>query len=155
MLFFRLSKQTSKNVVNSIFTWASQNSWLHTLTHRWNHWVLLENSRTFYDREIILLNIVFLWSSWAQNAHAVHQRGLGKLRQARDVKSAQLYGKWWQKLKNWFLLHFYPIARVWILIHGVEDTQLQKFLLSSLHSFDSIFLFWLRDSLLFRDSFDW
>ena len=38
---------------------------------------------------------------------------------------------------------FWPHSRVWVLINGVGNTPIQKFLLSSLYSFDSIFLFWL------------
>ena len=47
----------------------------------------LENVRTFYDRQIVLLNIVLLKSSWAQNAQAVHQRHLGNVRQAKQIHS--------------------------------------------------------------------
>ena len=45
--------------------------------------MFLENSCTFYDRQIILLNIVILRSSLAQNA--VHQRDFGKVTQAKQI----------------------------------------------------------------------
>ena len=41
------------------------------------------------------------------------------------------------------MLHFDLTAKVWVLSNWVEDTSLQQFLLSSLYSFDSIFIFWL------------
>ena len=47
----------------------------------------------FYDRQIILLNIVVLRSFWAQNAQAAHQRDLGKVRQAKQIKSTEVYKK--------------------------------------------------------------
>ena len=47
----------------------------------------LENGRTFYDRQIVLLNIVLLKSFWTQNAQAVHQRDLGNVRQAKQIHS--------------------------------------------------------------------
>ena len=40
------------------------------------------------------------------------------------------------------MLHFDHTARTCVLNNVVEDTPLQYFLLSNLHSFDSIFLFW-------------
>ena len=52
-----------------------------------------ENTCTFYDRQIILLNIVTLRSSLAQNDQAVHQRDFGKVRQAKQIKTTQVYDK--------------------------------------------------------------
>ena len=43
--------------------------------------MFLENSCTFYDRQVILLNIVILRSSLAQNSQAVHHRDFRKVRQ--------------------------------------------------------------------------
>ena len=53
--------------------------------------LFLENGCTFYNRQIILLNIVLLKSSWVQKALAAHQRYLGKVRQAREIKFTQFY----------------------------------------------------------------
>ena len=44
-----------------------------------------------------------------------------------------------KKKKKFFFPHFHPIARVWVLSNRVADTRLQRFLLSSLHSFESTF----------------
>ena len=55
--------------------------------------MLFENSCTFYDRQIMLLNIVILRSSLAQNAQAVYHRGFGKVTQAKQIKSTQVYDK--------------------------------------------------------------
>ena len=52
--------------------------------------MFIENSYT----QIIPLNIVLLRSSFAQNARAVHQRDFGKVRQAKQIKSIQVYDKW-------------------------------------------------------------
>ena len=56
--------------------------------------MFLENGCTFYDRQIILLNIVVSRSSKAQNVQAVHQRDFGKVRQVKQTKSTQVYDKW-------------------------------------------------------------
>ena len=40
-----------------------------------------------YDRQIILLNIVVLRCSSAQDAQAVHHRNFRKIRQAKQIKS--------------------------------------------------------------------
>ena len=55
--------------------------------------MFLENSCTFYDRQVILLNIVILRSSLAQNSQAVHHRDFRKVRQAKQIKSTQVYDK--------------------------------------------------------------
>ena len=44
-----------------------------------------------------------------------------------------------KKKEKFFSPHFHPIARVWVLSNRVADTRLQRFLLSSLHSFESTF----------------
>ena len=53
----------------------------------------LENSYTFYARQIILTNIVLLRSSLTRNVQIVHQMEIGKVRQAKQIKSTQLYDK--------------------------------------------------------------
>ena len=53
----------------------------------------LENSYTFYVRQIILPNIVLLRSSLTRNVQVVHQREIGKVRQAKQIKSTQVYDK--------------------------------------------------------------
>ena len=45
------------------------------------------SSQLSYDRQIILLNIVVLRCSSAQDAQAVHQRNFRKIRQAKQIKS--------------------------------------------------------------------
>ena len=55
--------------------------------------MFLENNCMFYDREIVLLNIVLLRSSYSQNVQAVHQGDFGKVRQAKQIKFNQLYDK--------------------------------------------------------------
>ena len=55
--------------------------------------MFLENSCTFYDRRVMLLNIVILRSSLAQNVQAVHHRDFEKVRQAKQIKSTQVYDK--------------------------------------------------------------
>ena len=47
----------------------------------------LENSYTFYVRQIILPNTVLLRSSLNRNVQVVHQREIGKVRQAKQIKS--------------------------------------------------------------------
>ena len=42
--------------------------------------MFLENSSAFYDRQIILFNIVILSSSLVQDAQAVHHRNFSKVR---------------------------------------------------------------------------
>ena len=42
----------------------------------------------------LLLNIVLLKSSQAQNTPAVHQRDFGNVRQAKQIRSTQVYEKW-------------------------------------------------------------
>ena len=49
---------------------------------------------TFYDTQITPLHIVLLRSSSAQNVQAVHQIDFGKVRQAKQIKSTQVYDKW-------------------------------------------------------------
>ena len=44
-------------------------------------------SHLSYDRQIILLNIVVLRCSSAQDAQAVHHRNFRKMRQAKQIKS--------------------------------------------------------------------
>ena len=46
----------------------------------------LENSYTFYVRKIILPNIVLLRSSLTRNVQVVHERKIGKVRQAKKIK---------------------------------------------------------------------
>ena len=46
----------------------------------------LENSWTFYERHIILLNIVLLRSSSVQNVQTVHHWIFGKVRQPKQMK---------------------------------------------------------------------
>ena len=59
--------------------------------------MFLENSCTFYDRQIILLN-VGVKKSYAQNAQAaVNHRDFGK---AKQIKSTQVYDKSQQKKKQ-------------------------------------------------------
>ena len=53
----------------------------------------LENSYTFYVRQIILPNIVLLRTSLTRNVQAVHQREIGKVRQAKQIKFTQVYDK--------------------------------------------------------------
>ena len=53
----------------------------------------LENTYTFYVRQIILSNIVLLGSSLTRNVQVVHQREIGKVRQAEQIKSTQVYDK--------------------------------------------------------------
>ena len=53
----------------------------------------LENSYTFYVRQIILPNIVLLRSSLTQNVQVVDQREIGKFRKAKQIKSTQVYDK--------------------------------------------------------------
>ena len=45
------------------------------------------SSQLPYDRQIILLNIVVLRCSSAQDAQAVHHRNFRKIRQAKQIKS--------------------------------------------------------------------
>ena len=45
------------------------------------------SSQLSYDRQIILLNIVVLRCSSAQDAQAVHHRNFRKIRQAKQIKS--------------------------------------------------------------------
>ena len=52
----------------------------------------LENSYTFYVRQIILPNTVLLRSSLT-HVQVVHQREIGKVRQAKQIKSTQVYDK--------------------------------------------------------------
>ena len=52
-----------------------------------------ENGCAFYNRQIILLNIVLSRSSEAQNVQAVHQGDFGKVRQFKLNKSTQVYDK--------------------------------------------------------------
>ena len=47
--------------------------------------MFLENSCTFYDRQIVLLDIVLLKKSEAQNVQDVNQRDFGKIRQAKQI----------------------------------------------------------------------
>ena len=56
--------------------------------------MFVENSCTFYGKQYILLNIVLLTSSLAQNVQAVYQRDFGKVRQVKQIKSTQVYDKW-------------------------------------------------------------
>ena len=53
----------------------------------------LENSYTFYARQIILTNIVLLRSSLTQNVQVAYQREIGKVWQAKQIKSTQVYDK--------------------------------------------------------------
>ena len=53
----------------------------------------LENSYKFYVRQIILPNIVLLRCSLTRNVQVVHQREIGKVRQAKQIKSTQVYDK--------------------------------------------------------------
>ena len=53
----------------------------------------LENSYTFYVRQIILPNVVLLGSSLTRNVQVVHHREIGKVRQAEQIKSTQVYDK--------------------------------------------------------------
>ena len=46
----------------------------------------LENSWTFYDRHIMLLNIILLRSSSGQNVQPVYHWIFGKVRQAEQTK---------------------------------------------------------------------
>ena len=46
-----------------------------------------KSSHLSYDRQIILLNIVVLRCSSAQDAQAVHHRNFRKMRQAKQIKS--------------------------------------------------------------------
>ena len=55
--------------------------------------MFLENSSTFYNRQVLLLNIVILRSSLVQNVQAVHHSDFKKLRKAKQTKSTQVYGK--------------------------------------------------------------
>ena len=45
------------------------------------------SSQLSYDRQIMLLNIVVLRCSSAQDAQAVHHRNFRKIRQAKQIKS--------------------------------------------------------------------
>ena len=56
--------------------------------------MFLENSCTLYETHIIPLNIVLLRSCSAKNVQAVHQRDFRKVRQAKQIKSSQVYDKW-------------------------------------------------------------
>ena len=47
--------------------------------------MFLENSCTFYDRQIVLLDIVLLRKSEAQNVQDVNQRDFGNIRQAKQI----------------------------------------------------------------------
>ena len=47
----------------------------------------------FYVRQIILPNIVLLRSSLTRNGQVVHQREIGKGRQAKQIKCTQVYDK--------------------------------------------------------------
>ena len=53
----------------------------------------LENSYTFYVRQIILPNIFLLRGSLSRNVQVVHQREIEKVRQAKQIKSTQVYDK--------------------------------------------------------------
>ena len=52
-----------------------------------------ENSYTFYVRQIMLPSIVLLKSSLTRNVQVVHQKEIGKVRQAKQIKSTQVYDK--------------------------------------------------------------
>ena len=52
--------------------------------------MFLENGCTFYERQIVLFNIVLLRSTLAQNAQNAHQGDSGKDRQAIEIKSTQV-----------------------------------------------------------------
>ena len=100
--------------------------------------MFLENSCTFYDRQIMLLSIVLLIIFWAQNVPAV-----------RHIKSTPLRymtnGNKNEKTK------FYRILTPWFEFNEVKDTPLQQFLLSSLYSFDS--QFWLISCIIVLKEF--
>ena len=53
----------------------------------------LKSGYTFYVRQIILPNIVLLRSSLTRNVQVVHQREIRKVRQAKQIKSFQVYDK--------------------------------------------------------------
>ena len=55
------------------------------------------------------------------------QEKLDKLEKSNPLKYKTNGGK--NKKKNWFMLHFDCIARVWVLSNEVEDTPLQQFLI--------------------------
>ena len=56
--------------------------------------MFLENSCTFCDGQIILLNIVPLKSFEAKNMQAIYHGDFGKDRQDKQIKSTQIYDKW-------------------------------------------------------------
>ena len=47
----------------------------------------------FYDRQIILSNIVLLRSSLTRNVEVAHESEIGKVRQAKQIKSTWVYDK--------------------------------------------------------------
>ena len=55
----------------------------------------LENSAMFNNTQIILLNIVLVKRSRAQNVQIVYQGDFGKVRYAKHIKSTQVYDKWY------------------------------------------------------------
>ena len=55
--------------------------------------MLVEDSCTFYGREIILLDIVLSRSSKAENIQSVLHSDFGKVRQAKIIRSTQVYEK--------------------------------------------------------------
>ena len=55
----------------------------------------LENSAMFNNTQIILLNIVLVKRSRAQNVQIVHQGDFGKVRYAKHIKSTRVYDKWY------------------------------------------------------------
>ena len=76
--------------------------------------MFLENGCTFYDRKIILFNIV------AQDAQAVHHlEKFEKLKKSNTLRYMTNGGK----NKNKIFPYFEPMA--WFLASEVEDTPLQ------------------------------
>ena len=72
--------------------------------------MFLENSCTLYDTQNIPLNIVLWRSSQAQNVQAAHQRNFGKVWQAKQIKSTQVYDKSYQKIKKLNFVASWPHA---------------------------------------------
>ena len=73
--------------------------------------IFYENSCTIFDRRTIPLNIV-LWINFStQNSKLFHQRNFGKVRHAKQIKSIQVYDKWYQTYKTKYCLILPPWIR--------------------------------------------
>ena len=82
----------------------------------------IENSYTFYVRQIILPNIDLLRSSLTRNVQVVLKRTLEKLHKLNKSNPLRFMINA-SKNKTNFLSHFYSM--VWVLSKRVEDISLQ------------------------------